>query len=134
MLSEDRIVLDSNDIVDILWIIVSQVCQDIQLHPSLMMESLLIPDDLYSDMFVGFVVEALDGLPETSLAQKLLNLIPVAQMVFHDNLVVTTVIIVAVVEFCIVFAMDFSGVQSKEVDFLEILDFMLLILCEMCWK
>jgi len=47
-----------------------QVLQDLHFDQSLMMESLLVPNDLDSDALAGFVVAALQHLTEGSLTQE----------------------------------------------------------------
>jgi hypothetical protein len=58
VLSEDRMILDANDVINIIWIIFSQISEDIKFDSGLVVESLLVSDYLYSYMLVGFVVEA----------------------------------------------------------------------------
>jgi hypothetical protein len=44
------------------------------------------------------VVEAFDGLTKRALAEEFENFVSVAEVVFEDNLVITLVVIIAMVE------------------------------------
>lgn len=58
MLSENTIILYSDDIVNIIRIMLFEKVQDIQLNSSLMMKPLLIADNFDSYFFICFVVFA----------------------------------------------------------------------------
>lgn len=62
-----------------------------------MMKPLLVSDDLDRHKFVGFVIETFEGLSEGAFAQEFLDFIPIAEMIVKDNLIVATVVIVAIV-------------------------------------
>jgi hypothetical protein len=58
VLSEDRMILYANDVINVIWIIFSQISEDIKFDSGLVVESLLVSYYLHSYMLVGFVVEA----------------------------------------------------------------------------
>jgi hypothetical protein len=58
MLSENTIILYSDDIVNIIRIMLFEKVQDIQFNSSLMMKPLLIADNFDSYFFICFVVFA----------------------------------------------------------------------------
>ena len=64
MLPEHHVVLNANDIEGIIWVILLQVHQDLELYSCLVLETLLVSDQLNRDMLLGLVVEAFDGLTE----------------------------------------------------------------------
>lgn len=59
MLSKYRIIFDSNNVVDILWIMLSKIVQYVKFNTSLMMKSFLVSDDFDSHKFIRLIVEAL---------------------------------------------------------------------------
>ena len=93
MLTEDCIVFDSNDIVRILWIMFLEIRKNVQLNTCLMVKPLLVSDDFYGHKLVGFVVVAFQSLTKTTFSKRLKNFVSVAKVVFHDNLVITSIII-----------------------------------------
>ena len=50
-------------------------------------------------MFLSLMVEALERDTERSFAKELLDLIPISDVISHDNFVVTFVIIIAEIVF-----------------------------------
>jgi hypothetical protein len=64
VLPEHHVVLNANDVEGIVWVVLLQVHQDLQLYACLVLETLLISDQLNRDVLLGFVVEAFDSLPE----------------------------------------------------------------------
>jgi hypothetical protein len=58
MLPEHTIILYSNDIVNIIRVMLFEKVQDIKLYTSLMMKSLLIADNFDSHFFICFMVLA----------------------------------------------------------------------------
>lgn len=93
MLTEDCIVLNPNDVMRIFWIMLFEVGKNVELNTCLVMKALLVPNDLYSDQLACLVIVAFDSLAKTTLAQRFLYLIPIAEMILHYNLIVTSVII-----------------------------------------
>ena len=71
MLSEDHVILDSDNIVLIVSILMIQELQNFEFHTSLVLEFLLISYNFYCDKFFGFMIEALDSLTEGALTKKL---------------------------------------------------------------
>ena len=70
MLSKDEIVLDSNYVVLIMFVVEVQVFQNPELYTCLVLKFLLVSDYLQSHFFAGFVVQAFYGLSKGSLAEK----------------------------------------------------------------
>jgi hypothetical protein len=58
MLSENTVILYSDDIVNIVRIVLFQIVQDIQFNSCLMMKPLLVADNFDSYLFISFVVFA----------------------------------------------------------------------------
>ena len=61
------------------------------------MESLLVPDDLYSDNATVFVVDTSNDLSETALAEHVHNFITICQMIAKHNVIVAAFVVVAIV-------------------------------------
>ena len=68
MLPEHAVVFDPYYVVGIIRVILLQMQQYFQLDAGLVLELLLISDDLQGYDFFGLVVDALERLPEGSLA------------------------------------------------------------------
>jgi hypothetical protein len=64
VLPEHHIVLNADYVEGIIWIVLLQVHQDLQLYSCLVLETLLISDQLNRDVLLCLVVEAFDSLPE----------------------------------------------------------------------
>jgi hypothetical protein len=58
VLPEHTIILYSNDIINIIRVMLFEKVQDIKLNASLMMKSLLIADNFDSDFFISFMILA----------------------------------------------------------------------------
>jgi hypothetical protein len=116
MLSKDAVVFDSDDVVYIIRVVLSQVIEDVKFNSSLVMKSLLVSDDLDGDLFICLVVTAFKGLSKAALAQEIENLIPVDQVILQHNLVVTSVIIVTIIVLKLRRCPNLGGIQPKEID------------------
>lgn len=95
MFSENHVILHVNNVHRIIRIIFLEVLKDFKLDSGLIVVLLLVFDDFKGDLFLALVIKALDGDAERALAEELLDLIPISDVVPHDNLVVALVIIVA---------------------------------------
>lgn len=95
MFSENHVILHVNNVHRIVRIIFFEVLQNFELDSGLVVVLLLVFDDFKSDLFLALVIKALDGDAERAFAEELLYLIPISDVVPHDNLVVALVIIVA---------------------------------------
>jgi hypothetical protein len=58
-------------------------------------------------VLLPLVIEALESYPEGPLAEELLNLVPITDMVSHNNLIVALVIIITEVIFTLERTFDF---------------------------
>ena len=70
MLSEDKVVIYTDDVVLVMFVVVVQVLEDSQLNSCLILKFLFVSDDFKSYLLVSFVIEAFDGLSKTSLTQE----------------------------------------------------------------
>ena len=66
MLPEHEVVLHLHNVMLIILIVFLQVLQNLDFNPSLVMELLLVPHDLDSDVFVVLVIEAFQALSEAT--------------------------------------------------------------------
>ena len=62
-----------------------------------MVEPLLVPDDLDRHGLAGAMVAAVQHLTERALAQSVDDFVAVRQMVMHDNEIVASFVVVAVI-------------------------------------
>ena len=95
MLSENHVVLHVNNVHCIVRIIFLKVLKDFELDSGLIVVLLLVFDDFESYLLLALVIKALDGDAERALAEELLDLIPISDVVPHNDLVDALVIIVA---------------------------------------
>ena len=99
MLAEHTIIFDPNNIILVVLVMVVQIFENLQLNSCLVLEFFLISDDLDSHHLLSLVIEALDSLSKAALAEELEDLISVAQVVLEDDLVVTLIVIITVIEY-----------------------------------
>ncbi len=97
MLSEDDVIAHSNDVVDIVRVVLLQILQDLKLDTGLVVEALLIPDNLECHMRIRLIIKALHSLTKATLAQEINRFKPVRYLITHDNLVIAAVIIETIV-------------------------------------
>ena len=98
MLSEYHEILYADNIVHIVFIVVIEVFKNSQLDTSLILKFLFVTYDFNGNIFICLVVKTLNSLPKTTLAKEFQTFISVAQVVFENDLVITLVIIIAMVE------------------------------------
>ncbi|RUS33896.1 hypothetical protein BC938DRAFT_483365 [Jimgerdemannia flammicorona] len=81
------------------------------------MEALLVTDDLDGTCLARLVVKSLDNLAKGAFAEGLDNLVAEAQVVLHDNVVVTTLVVEAeVVGRLLRGGLLFLGMLANKVD------------------
>jgi len=95
-----------------------------------MLKSFLISDQLYCHILLSFVIEAFDGLTETSLAQELNDFESVSYMILKYNLVVASLIVIAKVIRMEGGALDLLGFNAKVVDLLVVEDLSFLVVSQ----
>lgn len=78
-----------------LFSFISQMLQNFDFYKSLLVESPLIANHLYSSQHLVLVVTALENLSETSLPQYSQHLVPVRKLIVVHHIVVTSLIIIA---------------------------------------
>jgi len=61
------------------------------------MEPFLVTDDLHGNRFACAVIPAVKNLPKGALPKCANNLVAVCKMIIHDDLIITSLIVVAVV-------------------------------------
>lgn len=95
MAAEDLVVNNLDDVVVIIPVPVLQVLKDPQLYTGLVLESFLIPDNFNGNHLLLFVIKAFESLAKASAAQLVKHLISVGQLILHNDLIVSSLIIVA---------------------------------------
>jgi len=127
MLPKYSIVFHPDNIVDIIRIVFFQVLKDLKFNTSLMMKSLLVSDDLYSDKLIGFIVIALNCLTERSFTDGFKDFIPIRHMILHYNVIVATIVVETVVMREKRAALNLWRVETEEIDFFVVQDLAFLI-------
>jgi hypothetical protein len=99
MFAENHEVLDADNIVLVVFVVHVKVFQSLELNACLVLELLLIPYYFDCNFLLSLVVQTFYCLPETALAQELKHFEPVPQVILQNDLVVTLLVIVAMVEY-----------------------------------
>ena len=97
MLSEVAVVLDLDDVVGVIWVLILQVLQYVQLDTCLVLIPFLVLDDLDGDNLPSLVVQALQSLTKRSLTKEVDHLKSKAEMVMQHHLVVSVLVVIAIV-------------------------------------
>ena len=95
MLPKCFVVNNSHNIVLISRVFPVQVLQYLQLHTRLVLKSGFASDNFDRNDIAQLMVEAFDRLSERPTPQSVQHFIPIPDVVFHHNFIVTSVIIVA---------------------------------------
>ena len=98
MLPKNQIIFNSNYIILILRIMVIKIFQYFQFHSRLILELFLIPNDFNSTNRIILMINALQCLSKTTSPQNFNHLIPIANMIINNSLVLSILIIVSIVE------------------------------------
>ena len=123
MVSEFAVVLNLDDIVNVFWVVFTQMEQDLQFNLRLMLKFLLVSNDLDCNNLTRFVIDAAQSLTEGTFAEEIYNFKSVAQMVAHHHAVVALVIIVSIVILLAWLALNFTDPCADVVKRLEIQNF-----------
>lgn len=81
MLAEDELLVDAHDVLLVISIVFFQLLQNASLDESLFEKTFLIPKNLECDRLFIFMIVALENLPKRPLADLLLDLEPVRDVV-----------------------------------------------------
>lgn len=95
MLSEDSVVVNSDDIILIILVFDFKISQQMQLNTCLVLEALLIADDFNGHYSLQLVIIALQGLTKATRAEFVEDFETVSQVILHDHLVIASLIIKA---------------------------------------
>ena len=132
MLAEDHIVVQMDHIHNVFGVILLQELQDFQLNTGLVVVLLLVLHDFDADLLLDLVVEAFDCRSERALSQEALDFVSIANVVVRDYFVVALVVIVAEVVLKLAAALHLLSCRSSdEIDLRVVLDFLLLVVCEL---
>ncbi len=94
-----------------------------------MLEALLVADDLDGDHHLVLVVKALQGLAEATRSKLVQDFKSEGQVVLHDDLVVTTLIVEAEVVAKERARLDLVCLQTQKVDLLVVLNLNFFVIC-----
>lgn len=103
----------------------AQLLENVDLDQSLLVESLLVANDLYSHKSAGLMVDTAHHLSEAALTKKVYNFVPVCEVVAENYVIVTAVVIVPEVGGLRIEVTDMllCGLGATEVDLLVVDDF-----------
>ena len=130
MLAEHAVVFDSYDVVRVIWVVVTQVKQDLEFYSSLMLELLLVSNDLACHCFSSFVINAFQCLTKGAFAQEVDDLKPVGNMILQDHIIITAVIIISAIIINVLMAFDLFRSKTKIITSNIVNELTLLILCK----
>lgn len=136
MLSKNKIVLHSNNVVFVFRIVILKVLKYFYLYPCLMMKFLLISHDFHCYIFIMLMVKAFQALSKTPWTQRTCDFISIGYMIFQNNIVVSFIIIISKI---ILKQSSFYLVRlkTKKVYLLIVHYFCLFIICDVrskCFK
>ena len=134
MLPKDHIVLHVNDVHRVIGIVLLQELQDLELHASLIVVLLLVLNDLKRDELLALVVKALDCYAEGAFAKELLDLVAVANVIFHIDSVVALVVVEAKVVVTALGGLDFLATKTHIVNLREVENLLDLESCQVLAK
>lgn len=95
MLPENVEVQNAYDVVFIVFVTPLEIFEQPELNSSLVLEPLFVSDHLDGHHLLVLVIKALQSLPKAAGAKFVEHFPPVREMVLHDDLVVTSIIVVA---------------------------------------
>ena len=124
--SKNKVVDQVHHTVGVLWVLVSQKSEDLDLDQGLFVEPALVPDDLQGQFLLVAVVVHAQHLAEAALAEDLQDLVSVADVVAGYHLVVAAFVVVAVVRGVHV-VLHLFGTQTDVVDLGVAQDLVLLV-------
>ena len=97
MLSEEHVILHSNHVVLIMFIVLIKIEQDLQLHSRLILELLLVSDYFDGHDLAVRVVYALESLSETARPERFQHFKPVPNVVLQHRLVIAVAVIITII-------------------------------------
>ena len=97
MVSKVKDLNQSNYIVFVVWVSISQVRKDFDFNSGLILESRVILDNFYSNIVSVFMISSFKRLSEASLAELLNYFKSVSQMVLEHDVIVASFVVVAAV-------------------------------------
>ena len=109
MRPKNDVVSDVNHIHNVLWVIFFQELEDLEFNTRLVYVFLLVLYQFQGDFYTSFVVNAFKSRTERAFSKELYNFVSVADMVTYLIFVVTSVIIVTVVQLNRFGAIYFGG-------------------------
>jgi len=121
MASEYLVVVDADDVVVIVLVPVFEVLQDFKFDAGLMLKALLVADDFDGYHLLLDVVEAFEGLAETTAANLVEHFIAICKVIFQHYQVVSSFVIVSKVVAIKIRAFDLGSCKSEEKNFRIIL-------------
>lgn len=130
MLPKDHIVLHVDDVHRVIGIVLLQELQDLELHARLVVVLLLVLNDLKRDELLALVVKALDCNAEGAFAKELMDLVAVANVIFHVDSVVALVVVEAKVVVTALGGLDFLATKTHIVNLREVENLLDLKSCQ----
>jgi len=135
VLPETQVVFYSDDVVLVVRVFLKQVLQNLQLHLSLVLELLFVPNNFQSDYFTCFMIKTLEGLSKGPFAQEPLDFVPVPNVIVHYYFIISLVIVIPEVVRIQRITLDFlSFLLSQEDHLLEVQDLSFLVISQLLYE
>lgn len=126
-MSKHKCFFDSNNIISVQRIIISQMGEHIHLNIRLIIKLLLVPNDLQSNKLLGLVIKHSQSLAKGSLPNRANYLISVPNMILEDHKVISSLVIIPKIMLMPYSSIYFLCLMPNKPDFLEIKYFALLV-------
>ena len=97
MLAEDKLFLYANDVLFVLWIVVSELLQNLGLDQTLLVQPLLVSENLQRNVLLVLVIKTFEYLAEAALSEPIYDLETVADVLALLGDVLVLVVVEAVV-------------------------------------
>ena len=106
----------------------AEVVENLYLDQGLMVETFLVPDDLYSDRLASTMVATAQDLAKGTLPKCVHHLVSECQMIMGNNLIIAAFVVIAVIVYGILrCSLLFFASRSDEVYHLIVKDFPLFV-------
>ena len=130
MLPEHAVILDTDYIIGVFWVVFFQVEKDFELNACLVLELFLVPDNLDCNNLVGLVINTFECLAERAFAEEVKDFEAVSDVVLENDVVVATLIVIATIELVVLAPLNLFSPDSQEKASLVVQDFAFFILSE----
>lgn len=128
MISKHKRFFDSNDVIIVLRIIISQMCKHIHFNISLIVKLLLVSNNLQSNKLFVLMIETFQSLSKAAFSKRRYNFESKGDVVLEHYVIVTSLIIISIIKFIPDSCIDFLCFLANEVNFFVIKNFSLFMI------